>query len=401
MKQTLLLLSVLTLVITVPSIGLDKSTEKPSTKAVYQQFDSLSGKGVLQGHQQLSMIDESPTLFIEQEVSQNLNSYEALTSSTEKDSGQWMVSFDLNRFNIPTNDFNFDTAVTNPIDRATSNANWGLGASLVSPEQTSKFFVNYGNRKVPISISFDAHPAGFSSLAQENFSMEFEQSINERWAVSISYLKSENNLLDATGIQSPSSLHNLNYQFHFNQTNKVETVNFAPFNNDFSNSNFLNDISAIEIKVSRKFTNNFSMTANAANKQGRSGLADIESNVANEFSPSDSRFLSQELSLTGNYNLSDSWVLGANIERQEGRFDGFLLQEDRQDFAQLNSTTLDIGLQYQTSWNQVGVIIRVDLMNLLGKSEAYSDSVNSNINGLKPFSFDTPKFIKVSGSINF
>ncbi len=410
LKQTLVILSVLTSIIAGSSVAFGKDGGKSSTKDVYQQFDALSEQALsqtplsqdtqLEDDRQLLMLDKSPAFFIEQVVSKNFNSYQISTPNDAKDSGQWMVSFDLNRFDISTNDFNIDTAATNLLEQATSSANWDLGASLVSSDQTSKFFVNYGNRKVPISISFDDAPAGVSSLAQENFSMEFEQSINERWTVSISYLKSESNLLDTTGAQSPTSLHNLNYLFDFNQTNKIETVNFAPFTNDFANSNFLDDISAIEIKVSRKFTNNFSMSANVANKQSK-GLSDIDTNIANEFSSADRRFLFQELSLTGSYNLSDSWVLGANIERQKGQFDDFLLQKDRQDFAQLNSTTLDIGLQYQTNWNQVGVIIRMDLMNLLGKSQAVSDSVNSNIGALKPFSFDTPKFIKVSGSISF
>ncbi len=400
LKQTLVLLSVLTSVIAGSSVAFGKDIKKSAIQDLYEEFSALSEQALMQESQALPPADKPTAFFIEQEVSQSLNNYQASMSSNAKDNGQWMVSFDLNRFDMSTNEFSFDSAVTNSPNQLTTDSSWGLGASLVSPDQTSKFFVNYGNRKVPISISFDQDPIGFSNFEEKNFSMEFEQSINESWAVSISYLKSGNTLLGTTDTQHLSSLHNLNYLFDFNQTNKIETVNFAPFTNDFTSSNFLDDISAIEIKVSRKLTNNFSMSANAANKHGKS-LSEIETNTLNELGPLERRFVSRELSLTGNYNISDRWVLGANIELQKEQFEGFLLQEDRQDFTQLNSTTLDIGLQYQTSWNQVGIVIRMDLMNLLGKSEAYSDSIKPNVDNLKPFSFETPKFIKVSGSINF
>ena len=73
-------------------------------------------------------------------------------------------------------------------------------------------------------------------------------------------------------------------------------------------------------------------------------------------------------------------------------------ESSRLDF---DSTTLDIGVQYQGRWQDMGLVIRIDLVNLLGQDSAYNTVNDFNEKGLMPYTFDSPKYIKLSGSINF
>ncbi|NVJ65098.1 MAG: hypothetical protein HWE16_01320 [Gammaproteobacteria bacterium] len=365
--------------------------QKPAAElGLFDQFEQLS---------QSALSQDSPMVFIEREVGASLANANLTNNGLLSDStGQWSVSFDLNRLVSTDHQFDFNSQF-NPVGQP--NYDWELGTSLVSPDQTSRFYVNYGNRKVPISISFDDVATQFPGLQEEALNLGFEQKLNESWAVSIAYLKSDSDF-DAVinnGLSGAASQHQLNYLFDFDANNKLETVNFSPFNQDITQAGFLDDISAIQIKVSRQMTDSLVLSASAA--QGQSELTSFGLNQQNLSMLSDANSLkSERLALEGQYQLNERWSLDANLEHQVDHVSK-LNSTRLNDFSQLDATTLDIGVQYQSNWDQVGVVIRIDLMNLLGVSQTQAGQMGLDQSGLKPFSFDSPKYIKVSGSINF
>ncbi len=358
------------------------ANEQSSSTNLHNQFEQLSNNSLADEPNMF----ESPMIFIEQEFSQQLAQLRKASTNIDKTNGQWSVSFDLNKLNLESSDWSFKN--NNPL-KQTLDYDWALGTSLVSPDQTSRFFVNYGERKVPISISFDDLADG---VAQSAFGLGLEQKLNESWAISISYLKTSNELSTLVN-DSNNAIQEHNYSFDFSENNRLETVNFSPFNHHLTQPNFLNDISAIKIKVSRKISDDLLISAQAS----QSAISFME--------PSSSEFAfkplqSNELSLQGQYELNSEWSLGAGLEHKE------MSSYEVGDFSssnieQLNSTTLDIGVQYQSDWDQLGVVIRIDLMNLLGVNHADNGQRDLNEGALRPFSFDTPKYIKVSGSVSF
>ena len=359
--------------------------EQSSSTKIFNEFSELSSKSL----DEQPNIFESPMVFIEQEFSQQLAQLKKSSLESDKSSGQWSVSFDLNTFDMQSADWSFDNtsnAVKTPLAY-----DWALGTSLVSPDRTSRFLVNYGERKVPISISFDDVTNG---LSQNSFGIGLEQNLNESWAISISYLKTENELTSLVSDKNLSSIQEHSYSFDFSDTNRLETLNFSPFNHHLTQASFMDDISAISIKVSRKISDDIQISAEAS-QQNISFMEQMPSDLT--FNP----IQSNELSLQGQYELSDQWSLEADLERQKmSPFETSHLASGT-NFEQLDSTTLDIGVQYQSNWDQVGVVIRIDLMNLLGVSNSDSGQQSIEQGALKPFSFDTPKYIKVSGSVSF
>ncbi len=337
---------------------------------------------------------DSPAIFIEQEI---LDSMQADSVADDKDTqGQWSVSFDLSRIEADSAGLNFNTPFSN---RAYPNFyDWELGSSLVSADQTSRFYVNYGNRKVPISISFDENPT--DNFSRQDLNLGFEQSFDQNWAVSIAYLKTDQQLDRlGQGILEPNSLHEVNYSFDISQPNQIETLNFSPFNQNRGAGNFLfDDVSAIEIKVSRQLGQSFSLNAKASELKAQ--VAEL--GYLNPSNPNPYPLDLNKLALAGQYQVNDHWSLDASLEKESGH----LLaahSENSNNTNHFDATTLDIGVQYQSNWENVGVVIRIDLMNLLGLEEN-ADTVNRyglDQDGLVPFSFDTPKYIKLSGSINF
>ncbi len=393
MKKIIAILSSLIGISSAPMMAQD---DMPLPNDLFKEFSQLSEQSL---NSNLAGL-KSTSLYIEQETQSHLLSLKSDSSSLADPNGQWSVSFDLNRLGLSDNQFDFDSQFN--VNEQPSY-DWELGTSLVSPDQTSRFYVNYGNRKVPISISFDDSPNSFPSLQEEALNVGFEQKLNESWAVSIAYLKENNDYqsLAASNLVDTSH-HQLNYLFDFNNSNKLETVNFSPFNHDLNQAGFLDDISAIQIKVSRQMSDSLVLSASAS--QGESDY--ISGLELNDFSSPSSPLVneaslkSQQLALEGQYQLSESWSLDANIEHQIDQLSA-IKNINSNDFSQLDATTLDIGVQYQSNWDQVGVVIRIDLMNLLGVSQAQAGQMGLDQNGLKPFSFDSPKYIKVSGSINF
>lgn len=390
------IIAVLSSLIGISSASMMAQEDIPLPDTLFKEFSQLSEQNLNANFDGL----KSSSVFIEQETKQHLSILKNGNATLAEPKGQWSVSFDLNRLGLSDNQFDFGSQFN--VNEQPSY-DWELGTSFVSPDQTSRFYVNYGNRKVPISISFDDSPNDFPSLQEEALNVGFEQKLNESWAVSIAYLKenSDYQSLTANGLVD-SSHHQLNYLFDFNNSNKLETVNFSPFSHDLNRTGFLDDISAIQIKVSRQMSDSLVLSASASQGQSDyiSGLdvADFSSQVlplAN-----DNSLKSQQLALEGQYQLNDSWSLDANIEHQVDQL-GAINSVTSNDFSQLDATTLDIGVQYQSNWDQVGVVIRIDLMNLLGVSQTQAGQMGLDQNGLKPFSFDSPKYIKVSGSINF
>lgn len=362
---------------------LDSSSHK-----LFQKFNQLSEASLSNEPNPFA----SPYVFIEQETAQQLTNLKSNADAFSDLKGQWSVSFDLNHFGLSENQISFDPQLNSSRD---VSYDWELGTSLVSPDQTSRFYVNYGNRKVPISISFDDDALSVPAISKSGMSLGFEQQFSESWAVSISYLKTEHELGAITN--SGLTTHQLDYLFDFDGSNRLETVNFSPLSHDFTRSNLLDDISAIQIKVSRQMSDDLLLSARVS-QQSSELFGDFTS--TNLTLEDETRYQSQQLALEGRYNLNDSWSLDANLEHQVGQFNVGSYQ-NMNNFDSLNMTTLDIGVQYQSDWDQVGVVIRIDLMNLLGVDYGQEGYLGLDQNGLKPFSFDSPKYIKVSGSINF
>lgn len=358
-----------------------------SGSELFQQFEQFSELNLAKESNPFS----SPSVFIEHETAQQLIDLKSNTTSLMELKGQWSVSFDLNRLGLREDQLSFGSPLSTKSD---TSYNWELGTSLVSPDETSRFYVNYGNRKVPISISFDDIP----TIAKSDLNLGFEQQFNESWAVSISYLKAEQELgaLSSSALTS-DAIHQLDYLFDFDNSNRLETVNFSPFGHQVTGTNFLDDISAIQIKVSRQVSDSLSLSARAS-QQDSSIFNDY--GLVNSSIGDDARYQAQQLALEGRYRLNDSWSLGANVEHQVEQF-SVSNHQNLSNFSPLDTTTLDIGVQYQSHWDQVGVVIRIDLMNLLGAGTDQSGHLGMDQNGLKPFSFESPKYIKVSGSINF
>ncbi len=380
-----------------------KDKAKPSESAgssLFEEFSALSSQSLSASPKPVAATSIPTGIFIEQEANQHLAS-PLVPTLTEQQQGQWSVSFDLNQLDFADTQFNLDKG---PGHKDRHLYDWQLGTSLVAADKTTRFYLNYGNRKVPISISFDDDFDNPSTLSQEQLKLGFEQEFNESWAVSISYLKTDNQLEAPNPGLVADKAHQFNYLLDFNQSNQLETLNFSPFQANGLMPSFIDDVSAIQIKVSRQLTDELSLSAKAASQSGYltayDELAQINSSLG-EYSAE--QFKSQQIELEGQYQVTDSWSVDASLEHEQARlFDHQLGTQDPMN--RFDTTILDIGVQYQSQWEQVGVVIRIDLVNLLGL-EGLHDSQNRSSgldqNGLQPFSFNSPKYIKLSGSINF
>lgn len=268
----------------------------------------------------------------------------------------------------------------------------------------STFYIDYGNRRVPVSIKVDDFlDYNKSDLAGEKFSFGFDQQLNDSWAVSISYTKSEltqkgadNSLFDF----AQKSLTNQRYWFDLNKDGLPEAVNL--FSELDASANFDKAAEGIEIRLTRQ-----------ANEKLSFGGQVNHSNSVFNWQPykldglevPSSQLDDQSFSLFSQYDISNDWSFDANLSRhfyqQKSPQIVSLLSADssKLDF---NSTTLDIGVQYQGKWDDVGLVIRIDLMNLLGEASDNEKSMQPfDDSGLAPYTFQSPKYIKLSGSINF
>lgn len=378
-------------------------------KSVNHAFEQLSAESLgatLEDTSSLGRAFNEDFLFIGADFNQPLDrllsnqNAEMLANKRLSNKGQWSVSFDVNELNALNSSFSLNAVEKSDINKPLG---WQLGSKYVSSDKTSQFYVNYGDRKVPISISFDSSQANM--LEQQQYGAGLKQELNESWAVTIEYLKADSQLSDSKLFGSNENTLAYNYSFDFNQQNQVGLVNFSPWATaGLLPSEMNNEVSEIQIKISRQLTDNFSLSASASEINARTQVDTVLSDLSNL----EQQLSTKQLNVTSDYQIDNSWSLAANLARKSSDVSTLSgLPEKKSDFNHFNTTTLDIGLQYQSRWDQVGVVIRIDLMNLLGVSslheavENQGDLNGSSNSNLLPFGFQTPKYIKLSGSINF
>ncbi|HEY9031375.1 MAG TPA: hypothetical protein VIM93_08440 [Kangiella sp.] len=295
--------------------------------------------------------------------------------------GEWLVSLDLSNSNV------------------SESLGTKISAGYELPNQTSQFFVNYGKQTVPVSVSFenpvnsvfDAKQLDASSLA-----FGFNQEVYEGWDVTISYLKSDFDLVTTeTALAQMQDKNSSSYRFlyDFNQDGAPESINLM--SNLSGIEGFQQNLEGIEIKISRQLGNNFALGASMEQSKGlyRQQAIDLSEQVT--------PFETSSYSLYGGVRFAEDWTVGANVNKQESQF---ALESSPVNNFKFEDTTLDIGLQYQTRWNKTGLVIRIDLMNLIGAAhleDSMSQSMDLDARGLVPYTFQSPKYIKLSGSINF
>lgn len=313
---------------------------------------------------------------------------EALSIGLEDENkGFWKFSLDLKQ----------------PQTSLFSEEQYQLNASYSPENGDSTFYINYGSRRVPVSIKVDdfldynqASPEG------SDIALGFEQNVNDHWAVSISYTKSELQKLSSdSGALSFSSGTPLNQQYWFdlNKDGLPEAVNL--FSDLGVAPSFDKASDGIEIRLTRqvgeKVTIGSSLYQNNTSFDWKPfQLEDIEA-VTSELKESGISFFSQ-------IDFSSEWSLDTHLSHksyQQKSPQIVSLVSDEATSLDFDNTTLDIGVQYQGRWQDMGLVIRIDLVNLLGKDSALSTGDNFNETGLAPYTFDSPKYIKLSGSINF
>lgn len=313
----------------------------------------------------------------------------ALSMSFEDDSdGLWQVSLDVNQ----SSSSNF------------AEEQYSFNASYSPGKENTKFYIDYGNRRVPVSIKvddfLDYNKSGYSG---QNLNVGLEQKLSDSWAVSISYTKS-----DLEQVSSDSGIlgferdlpTNQRYWFDLNKDGLPEAVNL--FSELGTSANFNKALDGIEIRLTRQVSEQLSV-GSVINK---SNMAfDWEPYQFNRIGTSGSDMTEETLSLFSQFDFSKQWSLDANISRQfyENRSSQVvsLVAADAQNVT-FDNTTLDIGLQYEGRWDDVGLVIRIDLVNLLGvESDSLQHGQAFDDSGLAPYTFQSPKYIKLSGSINF
>ena len=302
-------------------------------------------------------------------------------SIKDEQQGEWLVSLDLSHSGL------------------SSTANTELSTSYQMPNQSSQFFINYGNQSLPVSVSIE-NPVDYAlngkAVEQESTLLGFNQQLSEGWDVTISYMKSDVNLVTTESALSQIQAKNeASYRFYydFNQDGAPETINLM---SDLTGiEGFKHNLEGIEIKISRQISDNFALGASVELAKGS------YQEQALNFNKQQTPFETSALSLSGGMRLAEDWTVAANVRQQENTL-GF--NSITTNLMTFEDTTLDIGLQYQTKWNKTGLVIRIDLVNLLGAApleDSLSKSMDVDARGLVPYTFQSPKYIKLSGSINF
>lgn len=297
------------------------------------------------------------------------------------DRGEWLVSLDLSNSNV------------------SEFPNTKISTGYELPNQTSQFFVNYGKQTLPVSVSFE-NPInsvlGGKQLDTSSLALGFNQEVYEGWDVTISYLKSDFELITTeTTLAQMEDKNSSSYRFlyDFNQDGAPESINLM--SNLSGIEGFQKNLEGIEIKISRQLGNNFALGASVEQSRG------LYQQQAIDLSEQVTPFETNSYSLYGGMRFAEDWTVGANVNKQESQFAHETLPVNSLKFE---DTTLDIGLQYQTKWNKTGLVIRIDLLNLLGAAhleDSLSQSMDLDARGLVPYTFQSPKYIKLSGSINF
>ncbi|ACV27355.1 TonB-dependent receptor [Kangiella koreensis] len=296
--------------------------------------------------------------------------------------GEWLVSLDLSS------------------SGASESPNTNISAGYDLPNQTSQFFVNYGRQTLPVSVSFE-NPVNSilngKQLDASSLAFGFNQEVHDGWDVTISYLKSDFDLVTTESalaqMQDKSSSSSYRFFYDFNQDGAPEAINLM--SNLSGIEGFQQNLEGIEIKISRQLSSNFALGASVEQSKG------LYQQQAIDLSKQVTPFETNSYSLYGGMRFAEDWTVGANVNKQESQF---AFESSPASNFKFEDTTLDIGLQYQTKWNKTGLVIRIDLMNLLGAAhleDSLSQSMDLDARGLVPYTFQSPKYIKLSGSINF
>lgn len=302
-------------------------------------------------------------------------------SLKDEQDGEWLVSLDLSR-SAHTNGMNAD-----------------ISTSYEMPNQTSQFFISYGRQSLPVSVSFENPVNNIlddKHFNQNSVGLGFSQEVHEGWDVTISYLKSDVELMTTeSALAQMQEKQDSSYRFYydFNRDGSPEAINLM--SNLAGIRGFQQNLEGIEIKISRQVSDDFALGASVEFAKGLYQESSL--NLAERETP----FEASALSLYGGMRLAEDWTLAANVNKQDAKFG---LDNSSSNVVDFDETTLDIGLQYQTKWNKTGLVIRIDLMNLLGAAhleDSPSQSMDLDARGLVPYTFQSPKYIKLSGSINF
>lgn len=313
---------------------------------------------------------------------------EALSIGLEDENqGFWKFSLDLKQ----------------PQTSMFSEEQYQLNASYSPESGDSTFYINYGNRRVPVSIKVDNF-LDYNKVGPEGSGMAlgFEQNVNDNWAVSISYTKSE---LEQSGadnsvfsVESGAPI-NQQYWFDLNKDGLPEAVNL--FSDLGIAPSFDKASDGIEIRLTRQVGETLSVGSTLFQNNNS---FDWEPFQLEGFESIASELKESGISIFSQIDFSSEWSIDTQLthksyQQKSPQIVSLVSEESsRLDF---DNTTLDIGVQYQGRWQDMGLVIRIDLVNLLGQDSAYNTVNDFNEKGLMPYTFDSPKYIKLSGSINF
>lgn len=302
--------------------------------------------------------------------------------------GWWQVSLDLNQSH----------------QSLFPEEQYRLKAAYSPDGADSKFYINYGSRRVPVSIKVDEfldyNTAGASG---SDLALGFDQKLNDNWAVSISYTKSDlKQSASDTGVFGfdQSLATNQQYWFDLNKDGLPEAVNL--FSEIGVSDDFDQAFKGIEIRLTRQVSDKITL-GGALHKSA--STFDWQPYQFDDSGFSKSDIKEQGMSLFSQIDFGRDWSLDANLSRklyQQKSPQVVSLVPTDSNSLNFDSTTLDIGLQYQGRWDDMGLVIRIDLVNLLGQdSEQHLKQGYYDETGLVPYTFQSPKYIKLSGSINF
>ncbi|GAA0203362.1 hypothetical protein GCM10009123_08310 [Kangiella japonica] len=301
--------------------------------------------------------------------------------------GTWKFSLDLNQ----------------PQEDIFGTEQYRVHTAYSPSGDNSTFYINYGNRRVPVSIKVEdllSYEQPASSAQGVSFGLE--QNLNDSWAVSISYTKSEleqrNHENSLFGVDQ-SSITNQKYWFDLNRDGLPESVSL--FSELGATEDYNKAFEGIEIRLSRQINDKLSIGGAVTKAESK-----LEWQPFQFESLSNANAVLDEsgLSIFSQLDLSPQWSMDAQLSHnsyQKNHAPIVSLASDSVDTLSFDSTTLDIGVQYQGRWDDVGLVIRIDLVNLLGGNTERQSGYNLYDTGLSPYTFETPKYIKLSGSINF
>lgn len=342
----------------------------------------------------------------------SINPSESLTSrmiplySQNESNGVGNIKADALSFGIEDSSdglWKFSLDVNQPQEDLFGAEQYRVHTAYSPSGDNSTFYINYGNRRVPVSIKVDdLLNYDQPNLSSQGVSLGLEQMLNEHWAVSISYTKSEleqRNHKNRLFGDTQSAAINQKYWFDLNRDGLPESVSL--FSELGATEDFNKAFEGIEIKLSRQVSDTLSIGGIVSKTDSN---FDWQPFQFKEFGNSQSELNEASVSIFSQLELSPEWSMGALLKHQSYQQTPtpiVSLVSDKVNAMNFDSTTLDIGVQYQGRWDDVGLVIRIDLVNLLGGTREQHTEYDFNDTGLAPYTFETPKYIKLSGSINF